>query len=244
MDGEKDATAKQRICERLGPLIRCQHLSRYWLLLAAFSDDADAMPVAQLRPQLKQLVLMRSATASLPAAVLKERLADVPPSWLLGKRTVTPIKEVQLTWELNVGELRDAARRCAAEQKPVDLVCPGVTPPLGGIDFRLSALCALADDSDAVSICMWVHSCGRIPADAWCSFTFELSAPQLDSFDTTVPLVLRKKACSGCNDFLEVGPMAGGWNEAAWANKGLPATGTLPVKLTVSKVGHMANTAR
>jgi hypothetical protein len=245
MDGREDAAAKQRVQERLGPLIRCQHLSHYWLLLAAISEDADSMPVAQLRPQLKQLLLMRSAKSSIPAAVLKSQLVDMPPSWLLGKRTIIPLKEVQLAWELNVGELRDTAMRCAAEREAQLLTCPGITPPLGGCDFKLVVICRPAENSSAASINIHVAPAGgRIPSDAWCSFSFALSAPHVRPFNKTIPHVLRKKAYFGCTDFFEVGHMAGGWDEAAWASKGLPATGTLPVKLTVSKLGHVANTAR
>jgi hypothetical protein len=121
MTEKEDTATKQRIQERLGPLIRCPHLSHYWLLLSTSSEGAGTMPLAQLRPQLQQLLLLRSAKARITAAVLKEELPDAPPSWRLGKRIITRVKEVHLTWELAVGELRDAARRAATEQKPHSL---------------------------------------------------------------------------------------------------------------------------
>lgn len=245
LDRHENATAKQHIQERLGPLIRCQHLSHYWLLLAAFSEDSDKMPVAQLRPHLKQLVMMRSAKASITAAVLKSQLADAPPSWLLGKRIITPVNDVQLTWELSVGDLRDTAKRCAAERKVHYLASPDSTPPLGGLDFRLMVVCRPEVSSGAASIDMIVAPADRwIPSDAWCSYTVKLSAPPLTAFSTEAQYKLRRKAFSCFPNFFKVGPMAGGWDEAKWAAKGLPASGTLAVKLTVSKVGHVANTAR
>jgi hypothetical protein len=121
-------------------------MSHYWLLRAAISEDAacqktqpESMPVAQPRPQVKQLLMMRSAKGGISAAVVKDRLKDVPASWLLGKRTIILINEVQLTWDLDVGELRDTARHCAAERKARGMCSPGTTPPLGGMDFKLMA---------------------------------------------------------------------------------------------------------
>jgi hypothetical protein len=40
-------------------------------------------------------------------------------------------------------------------------------------------------------------------------------------------------------DFFNLGVMAGGWDAVAAAAKGLPASGNLPITLTVSQVSHM-----
>jgi hypothetical protein len=43
----------------------------------------------------------------------------------------------------------------------------------------------------------------------------------------------------GCfQDWFKLGVMAGGWDEVAWAGKGLPSSGHLTIKLEVSKVPH------
>jgi hypothetical protein len=106
----------------------------------------------------------------------------------------------------------------------------------------LIARCMPADNNSSVSIDLFVIPV-TIPCDAWCSFAYTLKAPPACSYGDTTSLQLGKKNYFG-TDLFEVGPMPGGWDEAAWAAKGLPASGTLPVKLTVSKVGHMVNTAR
>lgn len=155
--GSDSDTIRQRIQERLGPLIRCQHLSHYWLTLSVLSDDADDMPLAQLKPQLKQLLLMRSVKprASFTADKLQEQLANAPPSWQQGKRASAPVSSVQLTWELDVGAVRQAAQ-CSAEQgERVSLNSPCVTPPLGGMAFGIKVCCGPADDSSGtlVGVC-------------------------------------------------------------------------------------------
>lgn len=38
----------------------------------------------------------------------------------------------------------------------------------------------------------------------------------------------------GWRDFFDVGPMPGGFDEAAWAAKGLPTSGQIVLKLTVN----------
>lgn len=43
---------------------------------------------------------------------------------------------------------------------------------------------------------------------------------------------------TGCKDFLGLGPMTRGWDELAWANKGLPTAGTVELKLEVSLAEH------
>lgn len=42
----------------------------------------------------------------------------------------------------------------------------------------------------------------------------------------------------GWPDFLKVGPMAGGWDDAAWAAKGLPTDGDLVITASITGVSH------
>jgi len=45
----------------------------------------------------------------------------------------------------------------------------------------------------------------------------------------------------GSRDVFSLGPLSSGWDEAAWASKGLPATGQLDLTLTVTSVGHSSS---
>jgi hypothetical protein len=245
MDNVSNAATKQHIQERLGPLIRCQHLSQFWLLLSVMSDDAGLMPLAQLRPQLKRLLTLRSATVTVAATVaeFKDELGDIPPSWFLGYRSITPVSAVELTWELEVSKLREAAQRSAAQQQRGTLTSPGMTPPLGGLAFELMAQFDPAENGTAVELGFFVKPRG-VPSDASYAFSFKLSAPDLD-WDNYTSGVCQHDGNSvswGFGDFFALGPLAGGWDEVAWAGRGLPASGSLVLKLTMIKVGHVAGT--
>ena len=247
MDNASDDKGTQQIQERLGPLIRCQHLSHYWLLLSAHSESAESMPLAKLQPQLKKLLMLRIAVPKATAVVLQSEVPGAPSSWALGQRSIVPVSKVVLRWELDVSTLRDAAQRCAVEQKRQYLTSPGVTPPLGGLAFVISVGCEpeVAESSSAVTI--RVEAAPRdVPPDATYSFNFVLSTAGV-----TPPIVRSAKSmpltsgeCYGWPDFFSVGPMEGRWDEAAWAAKGLPADGSLVLRLSVCKVGHMENAIR
>jgi hypothetical protein len=44
----------------------------------------------------------------------------------------------------------------------------------------------------------------------------------------------KKNDLVGLKNLFKIGPMAGGWDDVAWASKGLPSSGPLTIKLTVS----------
>jgi hypothetical protein len=243
LERTSDAASDQQIQERLGPLIRCQHLSQFWLLLSVVSDDAGQMPLAQLQPQLKRLLTLRSATVTVAAtaAELKDELGEIPPSWLLGERSITPVRTVELTWDLEVSKVREAAQRSAAQQQRGILTSPGVTPPLGGLAFELMVNCEPVESSTAVDLGFFVKPWGA-PSDASYSFSFKLTAPDLDWHNNTSGICQHdgNSVSWGFGDFFALGPLAGGWDEVAWAARGLPASGSLVLKLSMLKVGHVA----
>lgn len=110
--------------------------------------------------------------------------------------------------------------------------------------FQITVMCAprAAGTSSAVSIGMYARAADA-PPDASYTLTFEMSAaPQEARPATSGPL--KGTGIWGFETFFKVGPMAGGWDEAAWVAKGLPANGPLVLKLSVSKVGHMGKPLR
>jgi hypothetical protein len=241
------------IQQRLGPLIRLQHLSHFWLLQSVVSYDADYISLGHLWPQARQLLLLRSARASLTPADIQGALGRVPSAWLLGERAYTPVSEVELLWPLDVSALQRVLQHSVAQQdssKGCSWTSPGVTPPLGGMAFGLKIVCRRVEGSSSSSstvIDLYAGPCG-VPADAWCSFTFELSAATAMgplARCATTP-VMPGTWGWGWEDFFGTGPMVGGWDAAVWASKGLPTTGSLVLKLKATHVGHMAtgNTAQ
>jgi hypothetical protein len=245
MDNVSNAATKQHIQERLGPLIRCQYISQYWLLLSVLSDDAGSMPLAQLRPQLKQLLTVRSAKVGAADAEVHAEIEDAPPSWILCRRSTASVSTVQLTWELDIGALREVAQHCAAAQKKSVLTSPGVTAPLGGMAFEMQIACEPEEGSSAVKIGVFAGPRG-IPSDGSWTFTYSLEVPGILPGNNETSDICHTADGGGWGFyyFFDIGFMEAGWDEVAWAAQGLPASGPLVLKLSVSKVGHMADTGR
>jgi hypothetical protein len=237
-----DDGTQEQIQKRLGPLIRCQHMSHYWLLLSTSSEDADTMPLALLQPQLKKLLMLRVAVPSATAVVLQSEVPGAPISWALGQRSHVPISRVVLRWELDVSILREAAQRCAAQQETQSLTSPGVTPPLGGMAFEIKVDCEVAESSSAVTIRV-AAGARDLPSDATYSFNYVLSTPP-DIVHPAKSSPLTGGENWGILDFFYVGPMEGGWDEAMWVSKGLPAAGSLVLRLSVCQVGHLEHAPR
>lgn len=99
--------------QRLAPLIRCQHLSQFWASTSVVSNKADSMAavLSSLRPQLSQLLMLRSSKPGFacgPSEVAK-LVTGAPASWALGKRISMPVSSVSSTWNVAVSALRRAA---------------------------------------------------------------------------------------------------------------------------------------
>jgi hypothetical protein len=239
--GEQRAHAERL----LAPLIRCPHLSRYWLAGSVNSTTADSMLLAELRPHLRRLLMLVEAqpgytvsSTDLREGGLSQRLAGAPASWALRRRESKPAVSTDMVWRLDVSQLRDAARRCAAEQREMVMVSPAVAPPLGGIGFGLQLIFGYEDGGVTLGFdCVPT----TLPNDMFYSCRFRLQVGTLPPLNVSSSMVEPELGSMvwGWPDF-GVGPMAGGWDEAVWAGKGLPSSGQLSIKLTVSDVPHAA----
>jgi hypothetical protein len=195
------------------------------------------MLLTELRPKIQQLLLLRDAKADyqVTEADLQagEWLAGAPPSWAQGRRVIQPVSSVQLVWNLDVSELRDAARCSAADKGGSNVCSTQVSPPLGGIGFVVSANCIKS--TAGVKIGLYCHV-----SDLWsglvcvCDFEIEVVGFMKSTGLSRLPF----RDGLGWDDFFELGHMPGGWDDVAWAGKGLPTSGQLTIKLTVSKVSH------
>jgi hypothetical protein len=225
---------------QLARLTRCPHLSRYWLSASIAAEQAYMRLLADLRPQLRRL-LLRDAQADYPvqSADLREgqQLAGAPPSWALGRRAIKSVGSVDLVWQLDVSQLRDAARRSFVSQCTQYVVCSEVSPPLGGIAFRMQLVCRSKHGGVEVTL-----YCGpSLPEDMCyiCRFTVEMEGLE------TATLAMRTAQCGamwgGWENVFGGGPMAEGWDEVAWAGRGLPTGGKLTIKLAVSELFHAPN---
>jgi hypothetical protein len=143
-------------------------------------------------------------------------------------------------WQVDVSELRDAARRCAAQQSDDQTLCaPESSPPLGGISFFMKFYMRFEDGGVRVNF-FGLPEC--LPHDMLytCNFRVQVEGIAIDDPLLAMHKPLLAEYMRGWSDCFKVGPMAGGWDEVAWAGKGLPISGQLSIKLTVSDVPHAA----
>jgi hypothetical protein len=225
----------------LAPLIRCPHLSRYWLSGAVHAADDDSALLSELRSQMKQLLMLRDVQGDyvVKAADLQEGqlLAGAPLSWALGRRVSKPVSRVGCVWRLDVSELRDAARSCAADRSIVVLRAPKVTPPLHGTEFCVAIECV--SEEGGVDISLYGVPDNLYPGMYYmCTFSWQVNDG--GAFTCIMEEPYAGDDMSGWGDAFGVGLMTEGWDEVAWARKGLPTSGQLTIKLTVSGLPHAA----
>jgi hypothetical protein len=233
---EEEEQQQQHAKQRLAPLIRCPHLSRYWLSGLLNSDEAGEVLLPEMRPLLKRLLLFRDAHAgcAVTSTDLQEGglLEGAPASWALGSRVSKSVSSVQMVSQVDVSELRDAARRSAAEKDVTLLRCPGESPPLGGVDFGVTLYIEWKEQGVEVGLFCTPRN---LPGDMFYMSRFRVVVEDFN----TMAFVMVKPVCGndmrGWGDYFDLGPMVGGWDEVAWARKGLPTSGQLTIKLTVSK---------
>ena len=201
------------------------------------------MLLADLRPHLRRLLMSLETLPSytVDGADVQDGglLAGAPPSWALARRVSKPVSSVQLVWQLDVSELRDAARRCAAQQSDDQALCaPESSPPLGGISFFMKFYMKFEDGGVRVDFFGLPES---LPHDMLYTCKFRVQVEAI-AIDYSLPAMRKPigEITPGWSDFFQVGPMAGGWDEVAWAGHGLPISGQLSIKLTVSDVPHAA----
>ena len=233
--------SQQQAVEKLAPLVRCPHLSLSWLSASVLSDDADKMLLRGLQPQLKQLLLLkasRKSDTSLSAVKIKESVLNVPASWLLPVRDTTPVTSGSMQWELEVAAIREVAQKSFKQQSSTVLKS---TPTclLGGINWGIELYAYPKAEGTMIGVYARAKS---LPAGALCecSYSIECVGVALGVNSAKASKLfhnLERKTAWGWRDYFSLGPMSGGFDEAAWAAKGLPTSGSIVLKLTVADVG-------
>jgi hypothetical protein len=179
--------------------------------------------------------MLRSAQPGIEVqpAHLQELLGGAPSSWALGLRSSRPVLSVSVTFSPSISAVRELAERCFAEKGTQKLVAPVATAPLGGLSFSLSVECTVTDTGCKLGV---FAACNNPPADILRPpFKMQVVSAGLTRV-TTTPV---GAPGFGWPDFFALGAMSGGWDAVAAAAKGLPASGDLPITLTVSELAHM-----
>lgn len=149
-------------------------------------------------------------------------------------RVFKPVSSVAMVWHVDVSELRDAARNCARGGRTTQL-SSRTSPPLGGIAFNMLLECVSLEAGVEVGF--------------FCQ-PFKLAVGMYSMFNCMVEVVgcetmqaharRPNRSGRGWSNFFGV-TIEGGWDELAWASKGLPINGELTIKVTVSGVPHVAS---
>jgi hypothetical protein len=233
---------------KLAPLVRCPHLSQFWLSASVLSDTANKLLLRGLKPQLQQLLLLNSGCSSTAAALSFDDFGSgvpvAPASWLLPERDIQPISRAQVEWEVDVAAIRQAAQNSASQKRTVELKSPA-SCLLGGIMWHMLLQCVWDNSKQGSTVGLFAAA-KSLPAGTICRCMFSLECAGVD---VAGDIVSQRPAHGtrlfktgsgggwGVPDFFKVGCMPGGFDEAAWAAKGLPASGTIQLRLTVSDVG-------
>ena len=239
-----DVQQHQAAFQQLGPHIRCPQLSLFRLSLAQLQQtllSPALLANRELSSPLSQLLLMRQANPAKPltAGDVKEFLPDAPPSWLLQPRAHKPVSSVSLQWSVAIDAIRVAAVG-SAQQQVVQLQSSTMTPPMGGVSFRVLLQCIWDATAQGSTVGMFVTPV-NIPVGAFCSMSCSLECEQFQN-GPHFPQghVLTGYNGKGWRDYFSTGAMSGGWDEAAWAAKGLPTTGELQFTLSITSVNGSA----
>lgn len=249
----KDAKSK------LAPLVRCPHLSHFWLSASVASSDAPKLLLSELRPQLRHLLLAQRPGLTndiTSTAVMKSEklggLSTAPASWLLPARKTKEVSSVQLQWVVELSAIKAAAVE-AATSKKAKMSCAGTSAPLQGIVWGLSLEVASLKNRGIEEVTVYLQP-SNIPADTYCKPAHRVDcAPHQEMTPSTTsypaggmgcPTSNASRVCfsrkavdifSGMDRFgwaiYEI--KSGGSDEVAWAAYGLPTSGQLVVKLTI-----------
>jgi hypothetical protein len=235
-------TQKELARQQLAPLIRCPRLSRYWQSASVNSTKAGDtyMLLAELRPLLQRLLLVLDGQSDYTVLGKDLKKGGVfegaPSSWVLGRRARKKVRSVQLVWQLDVGELRQAAQRSASEQAKVMLRSPCASPPLGGVCFGAMLSCRPWKGGAYLDLSVGPRF---LPADMCLRFDVKLAVEGFKSKHQRV--IWLSNRVEIFSNFFRVGAMPGGWDERAWAAKGLPSRGHITIKAKVRELAHAPN---
>lgn len=176
---------------------------------------------------------------------LQELIPDAPGSAL----RAAPVAQAAL--KIPVGKLFNLAKLTAYLQKDTpELASPFRTPPMGKVSFTVLVKGKWVPETQgSVLLGQCMHSpqtCQLVglqnQLSNWYSGGAHCAARSLDSsmLKRTHPTSAGYSSW-GWSNFFGTGPMAGGWDAAAWEKQGMPTKGEVVLTLKVTGVSHAAN---
>lgn len=241
----------QSTAERAGPeswflasMVRCQHLTMFGLSAAA-SPEADKLLLGGLTSPLKLLLALRQARrgCEVDAGMIADHIPLAPFAWRQQQRVfrhnTLRSSGVQKSWAVDVASIRQMCGSCVQQRVTVSCTSPA-TPPLGGCDWVMELDCEYVDGEQGARVSLYSRL-GSLLAGTFVEDAYEMScsAPGFSMvISTGTACRSHARRTYGRQDCFDLGVMAGGWNQEAWASKGLPAAGELVFTLRITSVGH------
>lgn len=240
-------TASQAVSQRaaainsLSVLIRVGQLSDFQLMLQSTPRDDFPQAGDVLRShdnsiqRLVSLTRLGVSTAEVLAEV-QRLLPTAPSSWSSGPRQIVVSKEIKLAWHLLVADLKAAVSRCH-ETKMAQVIFSMASSPLAGLEWKIAIMCRYIGTRHCVQINLLMPASSPSGIKGvFHKFDYAIQVPCKESLGvagSAGPLTINE-GWSLPNFFRLT--MSGGWDEAAWAAKGLPTFGSFTIILSVSKV--------
>lgn len=220
---------QQAASEQLALLVRCPYLSPCWLTAGARARQSELL-LALLKEHLLNLLacVQLAQNSELSAERMRRAiLPTAPRSWLQGPRQLkAEVESVQVTWRLSISQIRQVCQEAAATHTMVQVHSPEQTPPIRGTAYQLVCSAKPVGSGVTLGIHVCVSTLTQQP-DMYVRFSGFLVTRCVrlafrHSFSAhKTQHVTRSR---GWHDFFALGPMANGFDEAAWAARGMPAT--------------------
>lgn len=256
-DAETHPVLKEAARQQLGQLVRCPYLRESWLLAVATADCATSV-LDPLKVQIGWLLRFQAECPDFNSNSerFKAMVDDVPASWLLGGRQHKQVpSSVDITWKLPVSKLQEVCNNAAGKKGvTIRLACKELSPPLRGQVFQLrveaqpapqrglgtSPGCSLGSQLGVYIVPMGaathMFSCVDVTVTAGpAGPAAGDDAPEASKLERHAKQSIMKtgRGWGFCN-FFGLGTLMRGWDEAAWNATGLPKTGELELKATIS----------
>jgi hypothetical protein len=218
----------------------------FWLSACVQSKEERLSTLfSPFKKQLKTLQMMRHADNEYGPTEdeLREDIEGAPASWTLDKRVFSKeVQSVQVVWPLSIDALRSATKRSYVVTRQVQVKCPGVSAPLGGLTWSMVLQANWEDERRATQLGLYCVP-QNVPDSCWYMFRgrIDVEGDLGLSQDISCSRLTAGSEGRGCDDFFNVGWMSRGWDEKAWVTRGLPAAGELRVTLTITAANYAGN---
>jgi len=228
---------QQRVAQQhLVPLIRVPLLHSTWLVEVLTAQQPASLMLSTVLEPLKLLMAMRQVPRFARQTL---QVPGAPESWLLGPRKYgRQVDIVATTWIIPVATLKRDAMAAFAGRSQLLLApnAPEHTPPLLGAAFAPAiSLWGKEGGTESGAMCMQLP--GSFAADGVAMLDIEYSITLGPHHRAAAGLSRAHSHTTSTScwwaDFLQLGCMAGGWDDVQWANRGLPTEGNVKITLQV-----------